>query len=94
MSQRQLYLAAYDVAKPDRLRQALHVLRDYATGGQKSVFECFLTDKEKRELLQRMAALTDPEKDRFFLIRLSLHAKTCTLGLGVKPVEPKFFYLG
>lgn len=39
------YLAAYDVSDPKRLQQALHVLRDYATGGQKSVFECFLEYK-------------------------------------------------
>lgn len=43
MPQRQLFLAAYDVREPKRLQKALHVLRDYTCGGQKSVFECYLT---------------------------------------------------
>jgi len=40
MKNRQLYLAAYDVSCPRRLRKALYVLRGFASGGQKSVFEC------------------------------------------------------
>ncbi len=94
MSQRILYLAAYDISAPDRLRRALEILRDYATGGQKSVFECFLTPAERKELLQRVDEVIDEEEDRFFLIPLSRQAKTRTLGSGEKPVESKFFYLG
>jgi len=94
MSQRTLYLAAYDITEPERLRRALDVLRDFSTGGQKSVFECFLTAAERRELLSRIVDAIDQDEDRFFLIPLSRQAKTRTLGCGVKPVEPKFFYVG
>ena len=93
MSQRTLYLAAYDVTEPRRLRRALHVLRDYATGGQKSVFECFLDEAEKAELLARMDQLIDHEEDRFFVVPLCRRAKTRTLGIGVKPIDPRFLYL-
>ena len=48
MSSRILYIAAYDVSEDRRLRQALMVLRNYATGGQKSVFKCFLSPAEKQ----------------------------------------------
>lgn len=94
MSQRKLYLAAYDIADDNRLRQGLSILRDYATGGQKSVFECFLTDAEKQELLESMEQLIDPEEDRFFLLRLSQNAKTRTLGGAESPDEKRFFYFG
>lgn len=43
MSERQLHLAAYDVREPSRLAAALQLVRAYATGGQKSVYEIFLT---------------------------------------------------
>lgn len=94
METRVLYLAAYDIADAARLRRGLHILRDYATGGQKSVFECFLTRREKRELLERMHALIDPAEDRFLLIRLARRRSTRVLGLGRAPEQPTFFYLG
>jgi CRISPR-associated protein Cas2 len=94
MSQRQLYLAAYDVSDPRRLRQALHVLRDYATGGQKSVFECFLSQVEKRSLLVEISDVLDLTEDRFFLVRLDPRSKVRTFGIAVKPADPSFYYVG
>ncbi|MBK8964193.1 MAG: CRISPR-associated endonuclease Cas2 [Candidatus Competibacteraceae bacterium] len=51
MPDRALYLAAYDVTNADRLQAALRVLKGYASGGQKSVFECFLTARERTAML-------------------------------------------
>ena len=94
MSQRQLYIAAYDVSDPKRLAQALHVLRNYATGGQKSVFECFLSSVEKRELIAEVSDVLDLVEDRFFLVRLDPRGKVRTLGIAVKPADPAFYYIG
>jgi CRISPR-associated protein Cas2 len=94
MSQRQLHLAAYDVASPSRLRRALAVLRGYSTGGQKSVFECFLTEVEKRDLLSAVGEVIDPDEDRFFVMRLDPRSKVQTLGVAVRPVDPRYFYVG
>jgi len=94
MSQRQLYLAAYDVSDPRRLVQALHVLRDYATGGQKSVFECFLSAAEKRALIAEVTEVLDLLEDRFFLVRLDPRSKVRTIGIAVKPQDPAFYYIG
>ena len=93
MSQRHLYLAAYDVADPGRLRQALKILRGYASGGQKSVFECFLSDAEKFQLLAQMGDLLDLEEDRFVLVRLDPRAKVRTLGIGIAPNDAAFIYI-
>lgn len=45
-SQRKLYLVAYDVAEPKRLRQVRNYLIGYKVGGQKSVFEIWITPTE------------------------------------------------
>lgn len=94
MTTRPLYIAAYDVSDDERLRDALRVLRNYATGGQKSVFECFLSEAEKRSLLADIAVVLDPEQDRFFLIRLDPRMRVRTLGTAVPPADPSYFYVG
>ncbi|ADE15907.1 CRISPR-associated protein Cas2 [Nitrosococcus halophilus Nc 4] len=94
MASRQLYLAAYDIASATRLRQALYCLKKYATGGQKSVFECYLTKTERRKLLREMEGIIDAEEDRFLLLRLDPRSRVRTLGIAVKPVDPAFFYVG
>ncbi len=93
-SQRVLYLAAYDVSDAGRLRAALHCVRAYATGGQKSVHEVWLTAAEKGELLGDMSFILDEADDSFLLIRLDARQTVHTLGLGVAPVDPDWFYLG
>lgn len=89
--ERDLYLAAYDVRHPKRLRLALKILKDYSTGGQKSVFECFLTPGELRQLTTRVRAILAAE-DRFLLLRLNANARFITLGVAIPPQNPNYFY--
>ena len=91
--QRHLYLAAYDI-RSDRLRvAALNLLRGYATGGQKSVHEVWLTAAEKRGVLTDMAWLLGSD-DRFALLRLDPRARTLVRGRALPPAEPALFYVG
>ena len=94
MTQRDLYLAAYDICAPSRLRRALRLVKGYATGGQKSMYECFLSDVEKRHLLADMRDALDPSEDCFILLRLDPRARVHTLGIAVPPEDPPFFYQG
>ncbi len=94
MSQRTLYIAAYDVSDARRLREALKVLKGFASGRQKSVFECFLSEAERRDLLAAVRGVLDAVEDRFFLIRLDPRGKVRTLGKAVRPVDPPWFYVG
>ncbi len=94
MTQRRLYIAAYDVSDPARLRAALKVLKGYASGRQKSVFECFLTDAERLELLDKVGVVIDAIEDRFFLVRLDPRGKVRVLGRAIKPTDPPWFYVG
>ena len=94
MTQRQLYLAAYDISSNRRLRKALHILRGYASGGQKSVFECYLMPTEKSCLLKNISAIIDPKEDRFILLKLSGAKHIHTLGKAVLPQDGSFYYVG
>ncbi len=94
MKNRQLYIAAYDISCNRRLRKALYVVRSYASGGQKSVFECFLTPAEKAQLLDDVSSIIDPEEDRFILLRLLGAKHIRTLGKAVLPQDGSFFYVG
>ena len=72
---------------------ALQVLKGYSTGGQKSVFECFLTDAERNRLLAEAAAVLEPE-DSFLMVRVDARTQVLTLGIAVPPEDPPFFYVG
>ncbi len=94
MAKRTLYIAAYDVAHPRRLRKALNAVKNYASGGQKSVYECFLTGLERNNLLQDVKEILDEEEDRFMLIRLDPRSRISVMGIAVKPADPEYFYVG
>jgi CRISPR-associated protein Cas2 len=94
MPQRQLFLAAYDVREPHRLQQALHVLRDYTCGGQKSVFECYLTAKERQRLIARMLGVLDEDEDYFLVVPLRQSTPVRAIGMATTPVDAGFLYIG
>jgi CRISPR-associated protein Cas2 len=94
MSHRILYLAAYDITDPERLQAALHVLKGYASGGQKSVFECFLTVRERQQLVAEVKTVLDLGTDRFLLLPLPGAADIAALGIAVRPSDPDFYYVG
>jgi CRISPR-associated protein Cas2 len=94
MPARQLHLACYDISDPGTLIAALRLAREYATGGQKSVHELFLTPSERQTLIEDMDALIDQASDRFLLLRLDPRQRVFTLGLAIQPSDPDYFYIG
>ena len=90
---RTLCLAAYDVRDPTRLQMMLHTVKDFACGGQKSAFECWLSTSEKSELLQRAHSVMADE-DAFLLMRLSIKQTLYTLGIANPARDESFLYLG
>ena len=94
MPARDLYLAAYDIGNPRCLAAALKRIRAYATGGQKSLHEVYLTPAERNALVDDMRSLVDNRCDRFLLVRLDPRSRTYTLGKAVQPADPDYFYLG
>ncbi len=91
---RPLYVVAYDVAEPARLRRVHHAVKAYSTGGQKSVHECFLGPGELAALKAELGSLIHHRDDSVLLLRLDPRMGVHTLGLGVKPRDEPFFYVG
>ncbi|HOF58897.1 MAG TPA: CRISPR-associated endonuclease Cas2 [Syntrophorhabdaceae bacterium] len=91
---RTLYLIAYDITENKRLSRVRHFLKNYSTGGQKSVYECFLTDRELRDVSSGLMDLIEISSDRIHIFTMDGRSRTHTLGIAVQPHDPAFFYIG
>lgn len=91
---RSLYLIAYDVCDHRRLAKVHHFLKGYSTGGQKSVYECFLTDSDVLYVEHELRELIDTGEDRLYILGMDGRSRTHTLGIAVQPTDPTFFYFG
>lgn len=94
MPERKLYLAAYDIADPVRRRDVMLLVRGQATGGQLSVYECYLTAGERADLLAAVEGVLHPRQDRLFLLRLDPRSRVRALGRALVPADPAYFYTG
>ena len=94
MSQRSLYIAVYDVCQPSRLRKVHHIIKAYATGGQKSAYECFLTPVERKQLFTSVCRVIHETEDRFALLRVEERAQSVLRGIATPPADPEFYYVG
>lgn len=91
---RKLYIVAYDVRKPKRLAAALRVVKGFASGGQKSAYECWLDANERSELHEDLSRVLDLEVDSVAFFPLQLRRPVSTLGAAVAPADPDYFYIG
>jgi CRISPR-associated protein Cas2 len=94
MPYRAVHLACYDVSSPSRLKAALDVSRRYATGGQKSVHECWLTAAEHGDLLNVLANVIDEDEDRVLLVRLDGRRQVIPLGAARSPADNDCIVIG
>src|SRR5260221_537392 len=78
--QRILYLVAYDISHPRRLARALKTMRAYATGGQKSVHECWLLSGRHSEATARLVGRPhDDAALRLLQYRRAIDAEACRM---------------
>jgi len=91
---RTLYLVAYDICDPRRLARVLKIVRAYATGGQKSVHECWLSPGELAALKRDLETVIDRGADSVLFVRLDPRMKPRTLGIARPPSDPSFFFVG
>lgn len=92
--ERTLYIIAYDITEPSRLNRIRYFLKGYSTGGQKSVYECFLTEGELKFVISNLKRLIYEVDDRVHIFRLDGRSRTITLGIAVQPKDPEFFFFG
>jgi len=91
---RRLYLIAYDICDMNRLNRVRTCLKGYSTGGQKSVYECWLTPAEHDDIVATLTDLIDAKTDRVHLVALDGRNRPHVLGIAVPPTDPAFFYFG
>jgi CRISPR-associated protein Cas2 len=80
MPARRLVIAAYDIVAPRRLKRALKHCTGFATGGQKSVHECWVTPSEGRALRAGLEKICDPIADRWMVAEVGAKHAVITLG--------------
>ena len=67
---RHKYLLAYDISDHKRLYQAHKKVEAFAIGGQKSFYECWLTEHEMSKFKSEVNNLIEPFDDRVFIFRV------------------------
>ena len=67
---RHKYLIAYDIADQKRLHQAHKKVEAFAIGGQKSFYECWLTEHEMSKFKSEVNNLIEPFDDLVFIFRI------------------------
>ncbi len=68
-------------------------LQGFRVGGQKSLFECWLTPAELRTVQATLSELLDPAADRAHIFQLDPRMKCERLGLATPPVTDVFLIL-
>lgn len=91
---RTLHLIAYDISDEKRIRKVREFLKGYSTGGQKSVYECFLTDGELRYIISRLKRTIFFSDDRVHIFQLDGRSRPHVLGIAFMPKDPSYFYIG
>ncbi len=91
---RTLYLIAYDITDERRLKKVREFLKGYSTGGQRSVYECFLTDGESRFVTSKLRRSILYSEDRVHIFQLDGRSRPHALGIGIMPKDPSYFYIG
>lgn len=61
---RLLYIVTYDVRDDRRLRRVFRLMRGYGDHLQYSVFRCELSDRERVELMAKLADVLKPTEDQ------------------------------
>lgn len=80
MPHRTPYLIAYDISDTRTQARVRRILQGYATGGQQSLFCCWLSDAEYRRLLYTIPPQLDPATDRLHIFRVTEQTETRLLG--------------
>lgn len=93
MAGRKLYIIAYDITEDKRLNRVRLFLKGYSTGGQKSVYECFLTDSELAYIADELKGLIDEDEDRVHIFQVDRRGHILTLGIALLPRDPSYFYI-
>ncbi len=89
---RTLYVVAYDISDNRRRTRVHKILSGFGKWTQYSVFECFLSEKERVMLMEKLRKVLRAEEDsvRFYPLCAACVAKVETVG-SEKPKEERVY---
>ena len=82
---RGLYLIGYDVSSPSNLRKILRLIKSYAVGGQKSFYECLMTESELEVFVERAKEFLDSSTDSLLVLQLDPRSRPFMAGRKICP---------
>ena len=90
-----LFLVAYDIREPRRLRRVAKVCEDFGIRVEYSVFECDLPEERFRELWRSLESEIDSEDDALLAYRIcaSCVRRIESMGSVVRPGRPLLYML-
>ena len=90
-----LVVVVYDIPDDRRRTKLSTFLEGYGRRVQKSVFECFLSLQEMKDLHQKVQRRVKPEVDnvRFYWIAADALARTLTIGSSAPEPPPTAYIL-
>lgn len=87
---RALYLVAYDIADHKRLAKVHRYLLGWKVGGQKSFYECWLTQAELGTVMRELGERIDPDNDRVHIFQLDERMRPKCYGVASPPPAQAF----
>lgn len=76
-----LYIVAYDISNPGRLRRVYKTMRGFGDHVQYSVFRCVLSDRQLVRLKARLERIIAPSEDQVLFIPLGPASKRKAWGM-------------
>jgi CRISPR-associated protein Cas2 len=90
-----LVLVVYDIPDDKRRTKLSNFLEGYGRRVQFSVFECFLSLDEMRQLFEKSKKLVKPSEDnvRFYWISEEAVSRVLTIGSSEPAAPPKYYVI-
>ena len=88
-----LYLVAYDVCRPRRLRKVAKICEDFGIRVEKSVFECDLSEDSFTLMWKLLTDVIHPDFDALVAYKIGgcCISKTKSLGVFQRPKKPLYY---
>ncbi len=67
---RHIYVVTYDICNPKRLRKVFKTMKGFGTHLELSVFQCDLPDRDRVDLLEKLAELINHREDQILILDL------------------------
>ena len=87
---RQRYLIMYDISDSHRAGKARRLIRSFAVGCQKSVFDCLIRPEELRDLIRELEDVIDPHEDRVQIFSIDPKLKLTAVGPNSRSADGPF----